>query len=271
MATHVIYKLGPFTVPGFDGERYVRVYLPTERPDARLPVLYAFDGQNIFHDDPSHCGGWYLHHAVSDLSRAGKTAPVIVGIDHGGVQRLDELSPFACAHSCGKADRLLTWLRRELMPRISREFEVRRDAAGTAIGGSSMGGLAALYAHFHRPDLFGAALCMSPSLWFADGKIYDWIAGRPRPRSSRIYIDAGAREGHEGQMLSDAERLVEHLRARGYDATDLHWCPDPHGRHCEPDWRKRAPTALQFLFSGERGADSGQSREDEDLSATRAA
>jgi predicted alpha/beta superfamily hydrolase len=266
MATHVIYKLGPFTVPGFAGERYVRVYLPTERPGARLPVLYAFDGQNIFHDDPSYCGGWYLHHAVSDLNRAGKPAPVIVGIDHGGAQRLDELSPFACAHSRGQVDHLLAWLRSELMPRIHREFQVRRDAAGTAIGGSSMGGLAALYAHFRRPDLYGAALCMSPSLWFADGKIHDYIAARPRPPNSRIYIDAGAREGSEGQMLGDAERLVEHLRARGYDHDALHWRPDPHGRHCEPDWRKRAPSAIEFLFSGERGADSDHSREDDALS-----
>jgi len=261
MATHVIYKLGPFTVPGFGGERYARVYLPTERPESALPVLYAFDGQNIFHDDPSHCGGWYLHHAVRDLSAAGKQAPVIVGIDHGGPRRLDELSPFACAHSRGQVDRLLAWLRRDLMPRIRREFPVRRDAAGTAIGGSSMGGLAALYAHFRRPDLYGAALCMSPSLWFADGKIFDYIAGRPRPPGSRIYVDAGA---GEGQMLADAGRLVEHLRARGYDDTDLHWCPDPQGHHCERHWRKRAPTALEFLFSADE-------RAREELSPDRAA
>ena len=53
MATHVIYKLGPFEVPQIPGERHVRVYLPTERPDAEPPpVLYMFDGQNIFHDSP---------------------------------------------------------------------------------------------------------------------------------------------------------------------------------------------------------------------------
>jgi predicted alpha/beta superfamily hydrolase len=96
---------------------------------------------------------------------------------------------------------------------------------------------------------------MSPSLWFADGKIFDFIAARPKPPSSRIYVDAGAREGRRGDMLSDAERLVLHLRARGYDDTVLGWCPDPDGRHCEPDWRKRAPSALEFLFSGARGAD----------------
>ena len=256
MATHVIYKLGPFTVPEFDGERHVRVYLPTERPEAGpLPVLYAFDGQNIFHNGPSYCGGWYLHHAVHDLTEAGKEAPVIVGIDHGGAQRVHELSPFESEESRGLADHLLRWIADELMPRINKEFRVRRDPAGTAIGGSSMGGLAALHAHFTRPDLFGAALCMSPSLWFADGRIFEHVAARPSPPTSRIYIDAGA---HEGQMLTDAERLVQHLRERGYTDTDLLWCPDPYGQHSEQHWRKRAPSALEFLFSGVPGPDYAQ-------------
>ena len=77
-----------------------------------------------------------------------------------------------------------------------------------------MGGLAALYAHYRRPDVFGAALCMSPSLWFAEHKIYEHIAAQPLPWSSRIYLDAGQ---HEGDMLGDAKRLALQLRQRGYD------------------------------------------------------
>ncbi|MBZ5713832.1 alpha/beta hydrolase [Nannocystis pusilla] len=247
MATHVIYKLGPFTLPKFAGERHVRVYLPTERPDkSPLPTLYIFDGQNIFHDDPSMAGGWYLHHAAHDLYAEGKPAPVIVGIDHGGVDRIHELSPFACDDCRGEADHLIDWVVEELAPRIQREFAVRTDVAGTAIGGSSMGGLAALYAHFRRPDVFGAALCMSPSLWFAERRIYDRIAELPRPSTSRIYVDAGA---HEGDMLADAARLVGQLVAAGYGDDELMWRPDPYGAHSELHWRKRAPEALEWLFS----------------------
>ena len=132
MATHVIYKLGPFTVPAFAGERHVRVYLPSEQPEGDpLPVLYIFDGQNIFHDDPSAAGGWYLHHAAHDLHAEGKLAPVIVGIDHGGADRIHELSPFPFEDSRGDADHLIDWLVDELVPRIHREFPVRRDVAGT--------------------------------------------------------------------------------------------------------------------------------------------
>jgi predicted alpha/beta superfamily hydrolase len=255
MATHIIYKLGPFTIPGLQGERHVRVYLPDERPPAPLPVLFIFDGQNVFHDAPSFSGGWYLHHAVHDLHAAGKPAPVIVGVDHGGEDRVHELSPFACADSRGEADRMIRWIARTLVPRIRGEFAVRRDVAGTAIGGSSMGGLAGLYAHFRRPDVFGAALCMSPSLWLADHRIFNELERWPRPWTSRIYLDAGA---HEGSMLTDAERLVALLRTRGYtEGHDLLWHADPYGHHSERAWRERAPAALERLFSGIDGEYQG--------------
>jgi enterochelin esterase-like enzyme len=233
MATHIIYKLGPFTIPGLQGERHVRVYLPDERPPAPLPVLFIFDGQHA----------------------AGKPAPVIVGVDHGGEDRVHELSPFACADSRGEADRMIRWIARTLVPRIRGEFAVRRDVAGTAIGGSSMGGLAGLYAHFRRPDVFGAALCMSPSLWLADHRIFNELERWPRPWTSRIYLDAGA---HEGSMLTDAERLVALLRTRGYtEGHDLLWHADPYGHHSERAWRERAPAALERLFSGIDGEYQG--------------
>lgn len=247
-----IDTLGPFKVPGLPGERRVRVYVPRPLPlHTHLPVLYMFDGQNIFDDGPSFAGGWHLHESAQALASRGLTMPVIVGIDHGGSQRINELSPFRCSMSTGQLYRLTGWMRRTLMPRIRRDYPVRDDAPGTAIGGSSLGGLAALHTHFRHPDLFGAALVMSPSLWLARGKIFRDLATRARPWTSRIYVDAGA---HEGRMLRDAQRLVKDLEARGYGPEDLMWRPDPAGRHSEAHWRRRAPAGLHFLFAPGHGA-----------------
>jgi enterochelin esterase-like enzyme len=245
MVAH-IDTLGPFKAPWLTGERRVRVHVPRPlTPGARLPVLYMFDGQNIFDDAPSFAGGWHLHDTSVELARRGHTMPVIVGIDHGGRHRIDELAPFRCAASKGQLARLITWMTKTLMPQIERDYPVRTDAAGTAIGGSSLGGLAALHTHFRLPERFGAALVMSPSLWLARGKIFRDLAGRPTPQRSRIYLDAGAREG---RMLRDAARLADELRRRGYGQSDLLWRPDPQGRHSEACWRRRAPLALDFLF-----------------------
>ncbi|WP_438042477.1 alpha/beta hydrolase [Sorangium sp. So ce128] len=250
--THVIYLLGPYRIPGFHGERNVRVYLPDEgaRDGRPSPVLFLFDGQNVFHDDPSYSGGWHLHEAVHDLANRGLEAPVLVGIDHGGPERLTELSPFPGDGSEGKLDEYLGWLTSEIVPAVQERFAVRRDPASTAIGGSSMGGLAALYAHWRCPDVFGAALCMSPSLWFAERKIFDVLASLAVPASSRLYVDAGAQEDG-GSVLRDAARLVEQLRQQGYREDNLLFCLDEDGTHSEDAWRRRAPGALQFLFSGD--------------------
>jgi enterochelin esterase-like enzyme len=250
MAEHIIYLLGPYKVPGFEGERNVRVYLPKEGElAAPSPVLYVFDGQNIFHDDPSYAGGWHLHRAVRDLVDQSLVAPVLVGIDHGGPSRMHELSPFVGNGSEGRFEELLAWVTGDLVPQVQKQFSVRTDPAGTAIGGSSLGGLAALYAHFRRPDVFGAALCMSPSLWLAGGKIFEWLETQPMPPSTRLYVDAGAKEDN-GSVLRNAERLVEYLRPRGCGEGCMLFYPDEDGNHSEEAWRRRAPAALQFLFSG---------------------
>jgi S-formylglutathione hydrolase FrmB len=181
---------------------------------------------------------------------------VIVGIDHGGAARIRELAPFH-GRRRGQAAHLIRWIARDLAPKIQREFGTRRDVAGTAIGGSSMGGLAALYAHFHRPDVFGSVLCMSPSLWFARGKIFPFVAGEPPldlahlPRRRRPRGRVGARQSTGAPPAGP--RLRRH---------DLRWVPDPHGHHREQDWRRRAPGALEFLFAHQTsrpfGPDHGQ-------------
>ena len=252
MAPH-IDTLGPFRVPWLTGERRVRVFVPRPlRAGVRLPVLYMFDGQNLFDDGPSFSGGWHLHQTAQGLADHGQTMPVIVGIDHGGAQRINELGPFRCAMSTGQLYRLIGWMRESLMPMIRGDYPVREDVAGTAIGGSSLGGLAALHTHFCHPDLFGAALVMSPSLWLARGKILRDLATFKTPWTSRIYLDAGAREH---RIFRDAERLAAQLRARGYGADGLLWRPDPQGRHSEACWRRRAPAALHFLFGHALGAE----------------
>jgi enterochelin esterase-like enzyme len=244
MTDHVIEKLGPFDIPHV-GPRHVRVYVPPG-PPAHRSVLYVFDGQNIFHDAPSYAGGWHLHATTRRLTSPKRAAPIVVGIDHGGAARVDELGGWAKGD--GRTDALLDWMAATLLPRIRADHGASADPAHVGIGGSSMGGLGALYAHFKRPELFGLVLAMSPSLWFANGKIFELIAAASKPWTSRIYLDAGGLEG-AGRMLAAAQRLADQLRARGWDDASLQLVAAKRGTHSEKHWRKRAPDALRFLFS----------------------
>jgi enterochelin esterase-like enzyme len=208
-----------------------------------------FDGQNLFHDAPSFSGGWHLHHAVQGLVHEGADAPIVVALDHGGSSRLDELSPFSTGDCQGRAEDTLRWLERRLMPKIERRFPVRRGPEHTAIGGSSMGGLASLYIHFRRPNRFGAVMALSPSLWFADRAFLGWLDQKARlAPHSRVYLDGGIREG-KGTVERDNSALEQKLRARGYGDDRLRVVRDPNGKHTEACWRYRVADALRFVFS----------------------
>jgi predicted alpha/beta superfamily hydrolase len=242
-----INLLGPFEVPGL-APRLVRVYLPRGyTPERPWPALYLFDGQNVFDDAPSFAGGWRLHESVERLARAGRPVPVAVAIDHGGLTRIRELSPFEFEGEPGQAPLFLDWLTGSLMPALTAELNLVPGPPGAVIGGSSMGGLCALWSHFHYPHAFGGALVMSPSFWVADQAIFADIGDQPTPGLSRIYLDAGARED-KGRLLPVVAAMAVHLAGRGYDDDHLMWRPDARGSHNEASWRRRLPKALRFFY-----------------------
>jgi enterochelin esterase-like enzyme len=242
-----IHVLGPLAVPGH-APRQVRVFLPsTFTPGEPRFALYLFDGQNVFDDAPSFAGGWRLHEAVEQLAQRGRPAPVVVAVDHGGELRIHELSPFAHGGVAGRLDSLLDWLTGSLMPRLGSQLPLIGGPVGAVIGGSSMGGLAAFYAHLHAPQSFGGALAMSPSFWLSHGEIVRWAAAQPAPEVSRIYLDCGVREGR-GTVLPLVAEVAAQLTARGYDADHLMLRADPRGSHSETSWRRRLPRALRFFY-----------------------
>jgi predicted alpha/beta superfamily hydrolase len=247
MTDFVLHHLGPFDVPGLRPRR-VRVYVPPREGAGPAPVLYMFDGQNVFDDVSSYAGGWHLQNTARALAMRHARAPVIVGVDHGGEARIEELSPWPSSRGGGKTDALLDWMVGTLGPRVREEFGLSAEPREVGVGGSSLGGLAALYAHFKRPEAFGLVMAMSPSLWVGRGQIFEMVASTPKPWTSRIYLDAGGLEAG-GKMLAATERLSAELRGRGWDEGSLKLVAAKRGTHSEKHWRRRAPGAMSFLFA----------------------
>lgn len=240
--------LGPFAVPGLLPRR-VRVYLPRgHQPAVPGFGLYLFDGQNVFDDAPSFAGGWHAHEVVEGLARWKRPVPVVIGIDHGGVERIRELSPFAVNAVPGQLEILLDWITSHLMPALTAELNLIPGPWGAMIGGSSMGGLAAFWSHFRHPEAFGGALAMSPSFWVASQAIFGDVASRPVPGISRLYLDAGARED-KGRVVAVVKAMAQSLESRGYGPDRLKWRADAKGTHSEVCWRRRLPGALRFLYA----------------------
>lgn len=228
--------LGLFGAPFFT-PRPVRAYLPAGlKPGAPHPTLYLFDGQNVFGDHGSYAGGWHAHEAVERMARTRAHKPVIVAVGNGGVQRNRELGP--------RVEAFLGLLATELVPRV----EGALGGGPRILGGSSLGGLAALQGWMLYPEIFHGALVMSPSLWLGRRLLLRCLqqGGRCVPGQGKLYLDAGKRE--RGRMFADAELLAELLQSRGVGER-LMWRPDARGAHHEKHWRRRLPKALRFLFA----------------------
>lgn len=239
----MIHVTGPYEiVPGHGPKRHVRVYVPSRAPPAERPLLLFFDGQNVFDDAPSFAGGWHAHVAVERLAKT-VAAPVLIGVDHGHEHRIPELSPFDFGPHKGKLPELLDWMARWLVPELRREHRLSADPRRTVVAGSSMGGLAALFAALSRPDVFGGAIAMSPSLWVGRGAMFRWVSERGVPHGVRVYLDGGAKEH---RMLEGAQKMSDLLASRGTD--DLRFRADPKGDHSERSWRRRLLPAMRHHF-----------------------
>ncbi|MEW5854079.1 MAG: alpha/beta hydrolase-fold protein [Myxococcota bacterium] len=242
-----LQQLGPFDIPHV-GSRLVRLYLPPgyhEKTDLH-PLLVMWDGQNVYDDGPSFAGGWHLHEALDRRAARRKQVPVVAAIDHGGGLRIRELAPY---YTNGEPllDPLLDWVTRNLLKLLHDTYRLKREPEFTYVGGSSLGGLASLYAHFRHPQAFGGCMAMSPSLFLGRGSIFRFVESQPKPWRTKVYVDGGGNE-MRGTLLRMGDQLAGILRAKGYNDQELMWRPVKRGAHNERHWRARLPKALRFLY-----------------------
>ena len=235
-------------------ERCVGVYLPLAyeaEPDRSFPVFYLHDGQNLFDDRTAYVPGhsWKAQATADRLAEAQEIEPVIlVGVANTGLRRMAEYTPtrdFKLAggegHSYGRL------LIEELKPLIDRNYRTRPDAASTAIGGSSLGGLISLFLGFEHPDVFGNVAAMSPSIWWNNRSILSFIESPEPPPNLRIWLDMGMNEG--ARHLRDTDYLFRVLKRMGWrEDVDLAYQRVPDAVHSEDAWAERFHNVLRFLF-----------------------
>ena len=141
-----------------------------------------------------------LERALDSSPRRGLET-IVVGVPNSGAERLRETarSPMPATAAAAATPTWRSSSGRQAAHRSARATRPEREATG--IFGSSMGGLISLYAFFRAPETFGFVGAMSPSLWFGDRAIIDYIERDGTP-PGRLYVDAGTEEG--GGTLRDA-------------------------------------------------------------------
>ena len=242
------------TIPQLSGDQTRRayVYLPEsydEDPERRYPVMYFFDGHNVFFDEDATFGTSWGMDAYMESS--GKEL-ILVGIEcnREGNGRLEEYSPFTFENSelgriKGRGKQYMHWLIKELKPYIDGNFRTLPDRENTLIAGSSMGGLMALYAVTTFNQVFQRAACLSPSLWVAPGKMLEMIARAHIRRDTCIYLDYGEKEMFNHAANAEALFSTSHLLMT--KRVNLTFRIVPGGSYCEASWAKQVPIFMECL------------------------
>ena len=241
-------------IPELSGEteRRVYLYLPAsyaKNPKQRYPVLYMFDGHNVFFDaDATYGKSW----GMNDYMQKSKKEMIIVAVEcnHEGNSRLIEYSPFDSVTATlgklkGKGRIYMNWLIRTLKPYIDSHYRTLPDRKNTLIAGSSMGGLMALYAATTYNHVFQRAACLSPSLWLNPGKVLELIAKANIRRDTCIYMDYGSEEMFN--HAANAEALISTTHMLLTKQVNLAFRIVPGGTHSEASWEKQIPFFMECL------------------------
>jgi predicted alpha/beta superfamily hydrolase len=238
----------PLRMPGFGFARTLRVYLPPGYAQGRdrYPVVYMFDGQNLFDDATSYVGEWGVDEAMDALARDTGFQAIVVGIDHGNALRINELIPYWNLRFVPNAGAgFVADLVQVVKPFVDANYRTLPDRANTAIAGSSLGGLSADYAIHRFPQVFGKAGVFSPSYWVSD-EAFTRARARPLPAGSRVYLFMGAKEGDESVANVARMAAILHAQPGAANAVQLH--VEPAAEHNEAAWRAEFPRAMRWLF-----------------------
>lgn len=182
----------------FKQERRLHIYVPDDAFDKqqRYPVMYMFDGHNLFEDEEATYGkSW--------------------GLSDG------------------------------LKPLIDRELPTMPDRLHTAIGGSSMGGLMALYTIFHHNDVFSKAAALSPHI-FGMEQVLAETCKQSLALDTRIYVSWGAKECRNKQVLAEYSDYLISIANQHLGQVYLNL--KVNGEHNEASWEEELPCFMAYLY-----------------------
>lgn len=238
-------------------DRTLHIYLPDDynESDERYPVMYFWDGHNLFFDsDATYGKSWGLKEFLDSWNRK----LIIVGIEcsHKGEHRLDEYCPYDAmlmgTQIRGEGRVTMDWMTGVLKPYVDARFRTIPTRESTAIGGSSMGGLMSLYAVTMYNNVYSKAACVSPTVVIVEDELRRDISEQNLDPDTRIYLSWGNKEGGDdpdspfGRIVSTINRNMQSFLIKKGALTSLYM--QAEGRHCEADWEKQLPIFMNYLW-----------------------
>lgn len=243
-----------FPAPKGDEPRKAYLYLPKsyrQDKEKHYPVLYMFDGHNVFFDSDATYGKcWGLKEYLDET----ETELIVAAVECNHSpdnDRLREYSPFdfkdpELGNFEGLGEKTMDWFINVFKKYIDKNYRTLPDRENTFVAGSSMGGLISLYAVIAHNDVFGKAGALSPSIWANKKEIPALIKEAELDPDTVIYMDYGSEElaNHKG-MLRVFRQTCGCLMDRNIYLTSR---IVPGGTHCEACWEKQLPFMINTLL-----------------------
>jgi predicted alpha/beta superfamily hydrolase len=248
-ASHNVHTLHTdFYIPQLNRHRTIYIYLPPDyyTSHKHYPVIYAQDGQNLFNEATAFHREWKIDKTLNQLHKKKDHGAIVVGINNGGGHRVHEYSPWSRPRiGGGEADRYVDFLADTLKPYIDTHFRTISSPDTTALLGSSMGGLFALYGALKRGDAFKRVGSLSPSFWFSS-HIYEFAERHVTP-SHKLYIAGSEKESQ--YMRPALQGMYWSLHKGGLPDANMHIVLRDKGKHNEVFWRTEFKKMYTWLYN----------------------
>lgn len=239
-----------FYMPQLDRYRRVWLYLPPDYDNSgkRYPVLYMHDGQNVFDATTSFAGEWEVDESLNELFGNGDDGVIVVAIDNGGANRINEYSPWVNPqYGGGQGDEYTEFIVETLKPYIDEHYRTLSDRNNTGIMGSSLGALISMYAAIEYQEVFGKAGIFSPAFWFAP-QCYTQVTTTGKEQDMKFYLLAGQLEGN-GSVVTDLNNMRTTLLNAGFLNNEIYYVTHSDGQHSEWYWAREFPDAYEWLYA----------------------
>lgn len=241
--------------------RMLHIYLPDNYydTDEKYPVMYFFDGHNLFFDEDTTFGkSWGLKEFLDHYDKK----MIIVGMEctHEGQERLGEYSPYRAKSGMFSVhdplgDETMKWIINDIKPMIDKDFRTWSHREATGIGGSSMGGLMSVYALIKYNSYFSKGACISSAVGFCLPQLLKDMEESSIHPDTRAFLSWGTLEAHGIKNPNEIDNHSYTYQCNKaisdkfleYDAMPQLYC-QVGGRHCEADWEKLVGIFMDYLW-----------------------
>lgn len=236
--------------------RKIHVYLPEDYyySNERYPVIYFFDGNNLFFDWDALFG---MSLQLNDFLNNYHKKVIVVGIEQprNEYERIKEHCPYhvyslAYGEIWGTGHDLVNWVVYDLKPHIDYVYRTQPFRECTAIAGCSSAGLTALYGISKYNMWFSKCVAISPAILANKWNLERTLNECSLSPDTKVFFSYGTNEyGDNYQMREDSIKNIyeaeAHLQQKGAQTFIYQ---NEGGNHNEIDWRKEIGTWMWFLW-----------------------